>query len=59
MLIGQVVIVCYGSMLPCRWTLVFFWSVGIYVLDSVVLQPVWCSIFQRQQLKLCPTLLIG
>jgi len=50
-LIVQIVVLGYGSMLK-RWILVFFWSVGIYLHDSIVLQPEWCRILQRQQLKL-------
>jgi hypothetical protein len=48
----QIVVLGYGSMLPCRWMLVFFWNIGIYLHDSIVLQPERCRILQRQQLKL-------
>jgi len=51
-LIVQIVVLGYGSMLPCRWVLVLFWSVGIYLHDRIVLQPEWRRILQRQQLKL-------
>jgi hypothetical protein len=43
-LIVQIVVLGYGGMLPCRWILVFFWSVGIYLQDSIVLQPEWYRI---------------